>query len=107
MPPMPSSVTRRQRSCTIQCESSATSTSWHARRPISRPNDVYTDLPVPNAMRKFHAERLVKGKSTRGQVKKITYPVLRQHLVEQFVRLTPEERLLWLNNFLFIMTPDV
>ena len=41
---------------------------WHARRPISRPNDVYTDLPVPNAMRKFHAERLVKGKSTRGQV---------------------------------------
>jgi hypothetical protein len=40
---------------------------WHARRPISRPNDVYTDLPVPNAMRKFHAERLVKGRSTRGQ----------------------------------------
>ena len=41
------------------------------------------------------------------QVKKITYPILRQHLVEQFVQLTPEERLLWLNNFLFIMTPDV
>ena len=41
------------------------------------------------------------------QVIKITYPVLRQHLVEQFVCLTPEERLLWLNNFLFIMTPDV
>ncbi len=41
------------------------------------------------------------------QVIKITYPVLRQHLVEQFVRLSPKERLLWLNNFLFIMTPDV
>ena len=41
------------------------------------------------------------------QVKKITYPILRQHLVEQFVQLTLEERLLWLNNFLFIMTPDV
>jgi hypothetical protein len=41
------------------------------------------------------------------QVLKITYPVLRQHLVEQFSRLTPDERLLWLNNFLFIMTPDV
>jgi len=41
------------------------------------------------------------------QVVRITYPVLRQHLVEQFVRLTQEERLLWLNNFLFIMTPDV
>src|SRR2546430_11519263 len=24
---------------------------WHARRPISRPNDVDTDLPVPNAIR--------------------------------------------------------
>lgn len=41
------------------------------------------------------------------QVRKITYPVLRQHLVEQFARLTSEDRLLWLNNFLFIMTPDV
>lgn len=41
------------------------------------------------------------------QIIKITYPVLRQHLVEQFARLIPEERLLWLNNYLFIMTPDV
>jgi len=41
------------------------------------------------------------------QVIKVKYPVLRQHLVEQFARLSPEERLLWLNNFLFIMTPDV
>jgi len=41
------------------------------------------------------------------KVNRITYPILRQHLVEQFVRLSPEERLLWLNNFLFIMTPDV
>src|SRR6266568_2372088 len=41
------------------------------------------------------------------QVRKITYPVLRQHLVEQFAQLASEERLLWLNNFLFIMTPDV
>ena len=41
------------------------------------------------------------------RVRKITYPILRQHLVEQFAPLTPEERLLWLNNFLFIMTPDV
>jgi hypothetical protein len=32
---------------------------------------------------------------------------LRQSLVEQFVRLTQAECLLWLNNFLFIMTPDL
>jgi Bacterial TniB protein len=40
-------------------------------------------------------------------VREITYPVLRQNLVEQFAKLSKEERLLWLNNFLFIMTPDV
>jgi hypothetical protein len=34
---------------------------------ISRPNDAYADLPVPNAMRKIHGERIVKGKRTHGQ----------------------------------------
>ena len=32
---------------------------------------------------------------------------MRQHLVTQFVQLTQEERLLWLNNFLFILTHDL
>jgi Bacterial TniB protein len=41
------------------------------------------------------------------KVRERTYPVLRQSLVEQFARLTKDERLLWLKNFLFIMTPDV
>lgn len=35
------------------------------------------------------------------------YPALRRHLVQQFATLTTEERRLWLNNFLFIMTPDL
>jgi hypothetical protein len=35
------------------------------------------------------------------------YGKLRQHMVTQFVQLTPGERLQWLNNFLFIMTPDL
>src|SRR6266550_1096609 len=40
-------------------------------------------------------------------VKAIGYMKLRQHLVTQFVQLTQEERLLWLNNFLFILTHDL
>jgi hypothetical protein len=35
------------------------------------------------------------------------YPALRQHLVTQFAGLSQAERLLWLNNFLFIVTPDL
>ncbi len=44
---------------------------------------------------------------TPQTVIRVGYPALRQHLVEQFAQLTKEECLLWLNNFLFIMTPDV
>jgi len=35
------------------------------------------------------------------------YPALRQHLITQFASLSQAERLLWLNNFLFIVTPDL
>ena len=35
------------------------------------------------------------------------YLKLRRHMVTQFVQLSQEERLLWLNNFLFILTPDL
>lgn len=40
-------------------------------------------------------------------VKKVSYPLLRRHLTQQFAGLTNEERRLWLNNFLFILTPDL
>lgn len=40
-------------------------------------------------------------------IAQVGYPVLRRHLVQQFAALSREERLLWLNNFLFIMTPDL
>lgn len=35
------------------------------------------------------------------------YEILRQGLVQQFAELTQAEKLLWLQNFLFIMTPDL
>jgi hypothetical protein len=40
-------------------------------------------------------------------VREVGYEVLRQSLVEQFARLSKAERLLWLNNFLFIVTPNL
>ncbi len=35
------------------------------------------------------------------------YRLLRQNLAKQFVALPKEDRMLWLNNFVFIMTPDL
>jgi hypothetical protein len=40
-------------------------------------------------------------------VKQAGYVGLRQGLVEQFATLSKDERLLWLNNFLFIVTPEL
>ncbi|RPJ59552.1 MAG: hypothetical protein EHM12_06850 [Dehalococcoidia bacterium] len=40
-------------------------------------------------------------------VEQAGYEALRQDLAGQFARLTKVERLLWLHNFLFIMTPDL
>ena len=40
-------------------------------------------------------------------IERVGYPVLRRQLVRQFASLSRAERRLWLNNFLFIMTPDL
>lgn len=40
-------------------------------------------------------------------VREVGYQKIREHLRQQFVGLTKEQKLLWLNNFLFIMTPDL
>ena len=40
-------------------------------------------------------------------VQAVGYPVLRRQMAAQFAGLTKSERLLWLNNFLFILTPDL
>lgn len=42
-----------------------------------------------------------------GIIERVGYPVLRRRLVQQFASLSRAERRLWLNNFLFIMTPDL
>jgi len=40
-------------------------------------------------------------------VRSVGYTALRQHLVEQFAGLSAAQRQLWLNNFSFIVTPDL
>jgi len=40
-------------------------------------------------------------------IRQTGYEVLRQHFVTQFATLSQADRLLWLQNFLFIMTPDL
>lgn len=40
-------------------------------------------------------------------VKEVGYDTLRESLVRQFATLSKEERLLWLTNFYFILTPDL
>lgn len=40
-------------------------------------------------------------------IRRVGYQELRQHLVTQFAELSKAEKLLWLQNFLFIMTPDL
>jgi len=40
-------------------------------------------------------------------IQSVGYETLRQHLVCQFAQLSQADRLLWLQNFLFIMTPDL
>jgi len=40
-------------------------------------------------------------------IQSVGYEALRQHLVCQFAQLSQADRLLWLQNFLFIMTPDL
>lgn len=40
-------------------------------------------------------------------IEKVGPEGIRQYLVEQFARLTKDEKLLWLQNFQFIMTPDL
>jgi hypothetical protein len=40
-------------------------------------------------------------------IEKIGYDRLREHLAQQFARLSKDDRMLWLNNFLFILTGDL
>jgi hypothetical protein len=51
--------------------------------------------------------RLIREPLEIAAEPKVGYKHIRQNLVEQFATLPKEMRLLWLDNFIFIMTPDL
>src|SRR5258706_15705986 len=51
--------------------------------------------------------RLIREPLEIAAEPKIGYKDIRQNLVEQFTSLPKEMKLLWLDNFIFIMTPDL
>src|SRR5258708_4463422 len=80
MPPMPSSATRRQRSCTIHCVSSATSTSRPAKWLTSRASTRSTRGKAAGSPAAGAAGVPCGGESGTGE--QVMQPVLiEQHLL--------------------------
>jgi hypothetical protein len=76
-----------------------------------RPNkwvDIQRAMQIATFRRRLRM-KLVKAplEIAPAVVREVGYEALRQSLVEQFARLSKAERLLWLNNFLFIVTPNL
>lgn len=63
---------------------------------------------INSLRRRFELQQVKTPLEVSSEViKAVGYNKLRHHLAKQFVQLSKEEKLLWLNNFLFIMTPDL
>jgi hypothetical protein len=73
-----------------------------------RRDDLQRGVQIASLRRRLNLQ-LVKQplEVSASLVRTSGYPALRQHLITQFASLSQAERLLWLNNFLFIMTPDL
>jgi len=73
-----------------------------------KPLDIQRGVQISSLRRRLETKLVAKPlEVSLAQLEKYGYPRLRADLTKQFVALTQEERLLWLNNFLFILTPDL
>ncbi len=73
-----------------------------------RKADIQRAMQIASFRRRLRMKLVQKPLEIAPEVvKTMGYEALRQSLVEQFARLTKAERRLWLNNFLFIVTPDL
>jgi len=74
----------------------------------NQPFDVHRGAQVTRLQQRLRM-KLVQAplEITPDIVKQVGYDTLRHHLVQQFASLSQAERLLWLQNFLFILTPDL
>ncbi|MDQ3705134.1 MAG: TniB family NTP-binding protein [Chloroflexota bacterium] len=83
-------------------------------RACARELDMDTQVGQQKAVQIAALRRCLNMKRVREplelkvqMLKQDGYGALRGHLVEQFAQLTIEERLVWMENFRFIMTPDL
>lgn len=73
-----------------------------------RPIDVQRGSQIANLRRRLRLQLVQQPLEVSVEtISKVGYPILRKHLIDQFVSLSREDKLLWLHNFLFIMTPDI
>jgi hypothetical protein len=73
-----------------------------------RPLDLQRGVQIASLRRRLSLQLVKQPLEISAEaVRLVGYPALRQHLGAQFAGLTQAQRLLWLNNFLFILTPDL
>lgn len=79
-----------------------------AKKLETTPIDIQKGAQIGNLRKRLLLQQVKRPLEIDPEVVRVVgYPALRQHLVEQFAHLTKEERLFWLRNFMFIMTPDI
>ncbi|MDQ5823397.1 MAG: TniB family NTP-binding protein [Chloroflexota bacterium] len=70
--------------------------------------DTQRGVQIANQRRRLRMKQVKEPiEISPEDIRKLGYDKVRQHFAIQFAGLTKEERLLWLNNFLFIMTPQI
>lgn len=73
-----------------------------------RRDDLQRGVQIASLRRRLNLQLVRQPLEVSASLVRTTgFPALRQHLITQFASLSQAERLLWLNNFLFIMTPDL
>jgi hypothetical protein len=75
---------------------------------MNRRIDVQKGSQIAIARRRNRAQLVEEPlELTPEAIHKIGFDVLRENIIKQFVQLSKTRKLLWMNNFLFIMTPAI
>jgi AAA domain len=72
-----------------------------------KPIDREQGLQIANLRRRLRMKQIAEPVELTGEMVDKGFAQLRSEFVAQFAHLSDHERLLWLNNFLFIMAPDL
>lgn len=69
--------------------------------------DLMRAMQIGSLLRQANLRRVRSALEITSNIATVGSSALREHLAGQYLTLTQEERLLWLNNLLFIMTPEL